>query len=226
MVLVAARAAREGKVARKAHDLFSLLQTRGARSARRPRGVWGSLWGFASGSGSSGSRSRDDGRRRRIALSGPALAAIVFASLGAGYLVGDSFPMRQSGTDLNAEGQRRAGIVPTSLKNAGEMSAEEECRKLGSNALLVSFHGDSASERRDEASAMARFLRSQGLDKARILKIWVEEQTRWLAVVYYANDEEKRLSRQRLLSIRFPPEYGVDRFKKLIDGWPREWAIE
>lgn len=222
----AGRPAREGTLARKAHDLFSLLQSRG-RSGRRSGGGFLASLGSLFGGLLPQKRHRDPVRSRGhgITLNGPTIAGIVFACLGIGYLLGDAFPLRAGGKDLNAT-QRRAEVtaeVPGLLTEAVELTPSQECEKLGDRALGIWASG--GAQARDGASRVARFLRTQGL-QGRTYQVWSKEGTNaWFAVAYFAPEQETAV-RQKLLGLEFPAEFGIETVKKEVAGWPRTVRIE
>lgn len=216
-------------MARKAHDLFSLLQSRGGRGGRSGRRTSGGLLsGFTSILAgilpAGGGRNRDvtRSRGRGTTLNGPAIAAVVFASLLIGYLLGDAFPWRQRpSSELNAGvHSERQAQVPGPLNNGGEMSAAEECKKLAAKALLVCVAG---SDDRQRVSAVSRYLRSQGLDKARCLQKWLKTgESYWLSVVYFEGEKDAGQVVQRLQEVQFPADLvaQVEPCKNRKEGWP------
>src|SRR5262249_15282415 len=161
---------------RKASDLFTLLQSRGGgrgASGRMGPGILGSMMGWFSGLGG-GKRRRFDGggRGRMMQFSSLALAGIVFASVGAGYLLGDAFPMGGRTSAVRSQGgQEPKGLPPQVLGSPASLDrfrlpAEKECDALSKECYVVASYG-SGDQARAQAGNLALLLRSRGIDTAR-----------------------------------------------------------
>lgn len=220
-------------MAHKSNDLFSLLSSRGrgrSRSGRRSGGLFAGVTGFLGALLPKPTRHKDVTRPRHqgVTLNGLSMAGIVFACLGVGYLLGDAFPLRAGGRDLNAslvKGPPEAQ-KPGMIRAGGELSEEEECARLSGNALTVGYFG---GDDRAKAAAIAKWLRGKGLDKARIYKQWLDDSdgtSYWVALVYYKDAADEAVARQALLTAAFPREFGIDGFKIKREGWPWEMPVE
>src|SRR5712671_5118679 len=141
-------------MARKAVDLFSLLASRGGpRSSQRRSGGFLSGLGAVLGSLFSRSHLRSE-RRRPLQLSRMGVASIVLACVVAGYLLGDSFPLRRAGTALDsrsqepkgkAEGQR-PGPISDGL-DAFRLPADRESELLSNQAFFAVVYRDDEREK-------------------------------------------------------------------------------
>lgn len=210
---------------RKSSDLFTLLASRGRAPARRKSGGGGGLFRSVFGGGS-----QDVTAPRKQGSSGLALAAVAFLCLGAGYLLGDAFPMTPrtgAGEALRAGPQARSGqrpgpvVTPVAkqepVANDGVLRPEVEVEPLTNQAFfLVAYEDDRAL-----ASDLARKLRVAGITTARPYRVWMNSKTYWTVAAYFDGAKEKEALRQKLLQVASPdghPKFESSR--KSVPDWP------
>ena len=192
-------------MARKASDLFTLLQSRGSgrgASGRSGSGIFGQMTGWLSGL-SGHRRRRYEGGRRAMQFSGIALCAIVFASAGVGYLLGDTFPLGGKGAALRSQGrQEPQGVAPQVLGAASldrfRLPADKESDSLSEDCYVVANYGE-GDKARAQAADLALLLRSQGIDAARPYHYW--DQHLWWTVVYYKGSDQADEVRKKLVQV-------------------------
>jgi hypothetical protein len=218
-------------MARKASDLFTLLQSRGGgrgASGRSGSGILGQMMGWLQGlAGPKRRRFDGGGGRRALQFSGMALLGIVFASVGAGYLLGDAFPLGGKGSALRGPNrQEQGGVAPQVLGGpaAGvdkyRLSPDKECDTLTKQFYVVANYGEDG---RAQASELALLLRSNGVETARPYLFWKPHA--WITVVYFEVDQAEAV-RQKLLQmpdLAGHPRFAADR--KRIKDWPPALAV-
>lgn len=143
-----------------------------------------------------------------LALTRMGLAAIILVCLGAGFLAGQWL----APTDVSGPGgELRAGIgrqpsLPDWMPTSEER--QEEVKTL-SKYFFVLLHFPGSE--RDRASHLARFLRGQGLETARIREFKTEKtrQSRWAALVYVLRKSDAPAVLDKLKAVQ-PPTFEPD----------------
>jgi hypothetical protein len=218
-------------MARKSNDLYSLLQSRRGGSRRSTSG--GGILGWLTGLLGSLSvrRSRADlGPVRGVTLSGPTLAALAFASLGTGYLLGDAFPMgpKDGGEAALRVAARNEGTRPGPIGGQGmdafRLSPEAEVEPLSSQAYFLAVF---AEDQRPKASDLALYLRSRGIDTARPYRFARGGRHFWVTLAYFDGAPAGDELRRKLLQVPPSPEQPeFTEFRNSTEGWPPAAALQ
>lgn len=227
---------------RKASDLFGLLQTRGrGRSWRSGGSGFFARFGGVFGSGFRSRRS-DPGPARSARFGSGATAAIAFACLGLGYLLGDRFPLGGARDPLQTGAgrgeQERAPQRPALLGekdsagkeapagpagDAGNVPTAEDIKPLRPKAWLCAAYRDSTDGR--EALAAARHLARNGLSLARPYRLWSKDGVPvWTTVVYFDGEAEKTAAVELLRTVPAPDSL-FEHYRTGPTGWPSEMVI-
>jgi hypothetical protein len=228
-------------MARKASDLFTLLQSRGSgrgASGRSGPGILGQMTGWLLGLvGPKRRRFDGGGSRRALQFSGIALAGIVFASLGAGYLLGDAFPLGGKGPALRGPSREQpGGVAPQVLAGNGSgleryrLTPETECKPLARQGYLLGVFGEGEAARA-EASNLALRLRAEGIDSARPYRVWMKNGRQpWTVLAYYDGGAEGAdgVRRKVMAAVARVPDLAQSQqvaTEKKRD-WPEALAVE
>jgi hypothetical protein len=221
-------------MARKASDLFTLLQSRGGgrgASGRSGPGLFGSMMGWFSSLGGPKRRRFDGGGRgRMVQFSSLALAGIVFASVGVGYLLGDAFPMGGKNSPLRSQGrQEPQGTVPQVLGNPAvnldkyRLSPDKEADVLSKQCFALAMYEEGDRDR-EQAADLALQLRAHGIATARPFLLW--NPRHWLTVAYYEDAEQAQAVREKLLQVpelAAHPQFGA--IRKKTPDWPKPMRV-
>ncbi len=230
-------------MARKASDLFSLLQSRGkgrGGSSRRSgsgggTGVVGGALGsvvraarslFGGSRTDVGRGARASGGGRTIRLSGVALAGIAFVCLGVGYLLGDAFPMTANAALRAGPGQQdpgrsepvRPGPIDGGPKAAPGGLDGADLAPLTNQVFFLTVFGDG---NRQKAFDLAAHLQRNGVASAR--PYWHQDGSgaAWLTVAYYDGPAQARTLRDRLLAVpALPAVPEFESTRKTTKDWP------
>lgn len=235
-------------MARKASDLFSLLQSRGrgrgGSSRRSAGGAIGKVFGSVTGAvrGLMGSRGTDVGRGSRssrsagntIRMSGLGMAGIAFLCLGVGYLLGDAFPLSgqaalRAGTSTDAgkgsgtegAGPRqpvRPGPIGNQGPNGGAAADDGSFAPLTNEGFFLAAFGNGQKQR---AVDLAAHLRGQGIDSVRAYWYQAGSDSQWVTVAYFDGPANAAKTRADLLKVPGPaadPEF--ENVRKRTKDWP------
>lgn len=221
---------------RKVSDMVLLL---GSRSRPRTRGksalgnwfsrisqmVFGTSrserqgGGWLSGGRQSGSRA---------GFSGVWLLAVVgLACFAAGYLTAGRF------AGIGDPGSKD-GASKTELRSAGVIGEPDTKPKSNQALIVAAYEGVAADEAKARAVALAEYLRKQKFSKCKPYESKTAEGALWLVVVYYDNDLDLRVTRDRLLQLPadIPDEFCVRLRRDGWQGgeskidWPIPWSVQ
>lgn len=216
-------------MARKASDLFTLLQSRGGgRGASGRPGILGQVTGWLNGLfGSSKRRYHDGGGRRAMQFSSTALLGIVFASLGVGYLLGDAFPLAGRAALRRGPPQDPGPVRPHVIKTGVEafrLDATEECKPVSKQAYIAAWYGGDTEGERSSASALALQLRAEGLETARPFRVWNGEASNWAVMAYFEGSDAAAEVRKKIVSVAagYPELMAV---RKLLEAKNKDWPL-
>ena len=149
-----------------------------------------------------------------VSIPGLWLAAMLLVALGSGFLVG-----RGTASAASIEGQEelRAGVPRTELKEPSLL--EDRTSRVGSSDLGLQKDVETLSpffyvvlnypeSEGNKATQLAEYLRTHGLDTARIRTFPSSTSglPLWVVVVYVADREDQDGYRERLLSVP-PPQF-------------------
>ncbi len=177
--------------------MVMLLRSRGSGGGRR-RGKSGLFSTLGHGlvrllGGSSGRRDPGPKNRGASLVPGWLALAVALACFGGGYVVrGYVAPVQQEiggGAGLKA-GPRAPGVI------------EADTEPLTSRAFFVAAYQEmAADEARSRAMELSRYLRGQGLAKARPYEYPAAAGRLWVVVVYYDGPTEYKATREQLLAL-------------------------
>lgn len=236
-------------MARKPKDLYTVLQAqrRSGKGSFRGRAaggpankgygaqslteLLGHLWSWFTGRGRPPAKA-DAKAPAGIVLSGPALAAIVFASLGVGFLLGDMIGLGSGDAGLRAAEKtasrgQETGIRPGPMGSGVRLAPTEETRVLADQALFVTRFG---ADQKETAGSLAEWLRGQGIETARIYLFWPDDRSgssHWLVLAYFDGEEppDELVQKLRALPANADcPEF--DRQRKSLADWPTPVRIQ
>ena len=203
---------------RKTSDIAMLLGARGKSRSRSSRGgVFSSFFGVIDGVlGRSGKRRR---KQRKQNVPAMVFAVAVIAAFGGGFLVGGQFAEAAGDDPLRA----RVGQAPDFVN-------ERLTEKLAENGFVVAIYdpaivgGD--AEAKQAAVNLAKYLQSMGLEKSRACPWTVNEDSLWVAVVYYEGDAERDGTKDHLLNL--PEDVPCQEFAlyRTDSGWPADRKIQ
>lgn len=207
-------------MARKTKDLFQLLEKRRSKGSFKikpdpdpgePVDVLGAVGGWFGGL-----LGRNPHKRRRTArkgparangflISGPALCGMAFSSLVVGFLLGQAF-------GSSGPNELRAARVPpewlSGESSPGELAPDAQIAVLGEFAYPLGQYPVGADEQasREQAERLASYLRTQGLGRTRIFKLYHGEGLRtWLTLYYTEGNAVEQAVIDRLNRIAPPP---------------------
>lgn len=169
--------------------------------------------------GFSRSGRRSEMRARSTSVSGWLALGAAIACFGVGYLVGNSTAKPAvPGAGLNA-----GGGVPQTPAVIGEI----ETRPLASQAFIVSaYPGLAADDAKVRAKALADYLRSRQILRARPYEYPAKEGPLWVVAVYHDGEAEEAATRERLRQLpEDVPDATFVHLRKSEAGWPTTWPI-
>lgn len=211
-----------GCLVRKSSDMASLL---GSRGRSRPRG--GFVQGLRSVVDSWLGRSRMRERSRGFELSGWIVTAGLVAAFAVGFLVRDRVGGFATPASLDARPGGSANGGPTGATPA--LLGELDTRAINNQCFVVAaYEGVSDADGKALAKALAEYLRSRKIDKARPYPIKTPKGSVWAVCVYYEGDTELLGTRSLLRSL---PEDVPDavfvalRASTEKDLWPKTWVV-
>jgi hypothetical protein len=242
---------------RKASDLFGLLQTRGRGRNWRSggSGFFSRLGIFSRFGGAFRSRRSDPGPARGMRFGSAATAAIAFACLGLGYLLGDRFPLGgardplQTGTGGRVE-QGRDPQRPALLgeKGLGEkgLGDKDGTGNEAAPATPAGSPGAGAPTAEDvkplrpkawlcaayrdssdgsEALAAARHLAKNGLPLARPYRLWSRDGVPVWTTIVYFDGDAEKNAALEALRTVAAPDALFEHYRSGPSGWPSEMVI-